>query len=61
MVASAQIREKLYTAKELAWELRRSYKFVCLMRKRGFEMPGGTATVSEAREWLRIMPSPCAR
>jgi hypothetical protein len=51
--------EKLLTVKELAFELRRSTKFVYAMRALGFEMPGGTATVTEARAWLMKNPSPC--
>lgn len=51
---------KLLCVSELAYELRRSTKFVYRMRKRGFIMPGGTATLEEARAWLARNPSPCA-
>ena len=44
--------ERLLTAKELAFALRRNpnyiYKLTCL----GFRMPGGTATLSEARAFI---------
>jgi hypothetical protein len=60
-MVAMQTTEKLYTAKELAGELGRSYRFVFWMRKRGFEMPGGTATLAEARAWLRANPQPCRR
>jgi len=53
--------EKLLTASELAYELRRSLKYVYAMRRRGFLMPGGTATVSEARAWLVRNPAPTAK
>lgn len=58
---TTQQPEKLLTAKELAAELRRGYRYVLAMRARGFQMPGGTATLSEAREWLRGTPKPCAK
>jgi len=51
---------KLLCVSELAFELRRSTKYVYAMRKRGFIMPGGTATLEEARAWLARNPSPCA-
>ncbi|MDD4348597.1 MAG: hypothetical protein PHF70_05770 [Opitutales bacterium] len=51
---------KLLCVSELAYELRRSTKFVYRMRKLGFIMPGGTATLEEARAWLARNPSPFA-
>lgn len=56
---TTKIQERLLTAKELAGELRRGYRFVMAMRARGFPMPGGTATLGEARAWLRRNPRPC--
>jgi hypothetical protein len=53
--------ERLLTTKELARELRRHPWFVYWMRRKGFKMPGGTATLSEAREWLTQNPRPCSR
>lgn len=44
---------KYLTVSELAWELNRSVWYVYAMRKDGFQMPGGTATVEEAKEWLK--------
>jgi hypothetical protein len=44
--------EPLLTSKELATALRRHVTYVYAMRLLGFEMPGGTATLSEARAWL---------
>lgn len=46
-------REKRMTAKELAYELRKSVNYVYGMRACGFSMPGGTATLSAAVEWLQ--------
>jgi len=43
---------KRLTSKELAWELRRSPAYVCLMRRAGFPMPGGMATAAAALDWL---------
>lgn len=43
----------LLTCKELATSLRHHVSYVYAMRARGFKMPGGTATLEEAREWLQ--------
>lgn len=51
----------LLTPKELAGLLRRHTSFVYAMRRAGFQMPGGTATLTEAREWLRLNPKPRAK
>jgi hypothetical protein len=51
----------LLTSKELAGLLRRHPSFVYGMRRQGFPMPGGTATLAEAREWLLRNPKPRAR
>jgi hypothetical protein len=51
----------LLRPKELAAVLRRHVKFVYAMKARGFQMPGGTATVTEARVWLVANPHPRAR
>lgn len=45
--------EERLTAKELAAALKKSLCFVYDMRTLGFEMPGRTATVTEAVEFLR--------
>lgn len=47
---------ELQTTKELAGALKRAPGFVYAMRKAGFEMPGGMATLEEARDWLRLHP-----
>lgn len=47
----------LLFADELADALRRSRCYIYAMKKSGFAMPGGTATVAEAREWLRAHPN----
>ena len=52
--------EPLFRPKELASLLRRNVSFVYKMKARGFVMPGGTATLTEAREWLRVNPQPRA-
>jgi len=48
----------LLTAKELAFELRRSVRYVREMKRRGFLMPGGRSTVSSALVWLIRNPPP---
>lgn len=53
--------ERLFGAKELADVLRRDVSYVYAMRRRGFIMPGGTATLTEAREWLVLNPHPRRR
>lgn len=52
---------KLLTAKELGFELRRNARYVYAMVRRGFPMPGGTATLDEARSWLAKNPCPRGR
>jgi hypothetical protein len=52
---------KLLTRKELADELRRSVRFIDWMKRRGFKMPGGTATLEEARVFLAENTKPCSR
>lgn len=52
---------RLLSVKELAAELRRHDSYVYKMRAQGFRMPGGTATVAEARAWLEQHPHPRAR
>ena len=49
------MNELLYP-KELAAALRRSRTYVFAMKRAGFPMPGGTATLQEARDWLRTHP-----
>lgn len=44
---------ELLFSEELADALRKSRTYVCAMKKSGFKMPGGTATIGEARAWLR--------
>ena len=48
----------LLTAKELADALRRSVKYIYAMKAQGFQMPGGLATLAEARSWLVRNPAP---
>lgn len=52
---------QLMTRKELALALRRSVRFVDYMKAKGFMMPGGMATVAEARAWLARNPAPSPR
>ena len=42
----------LLTTQELAFCLRVSDRYVYGMRAAGFQMPAGTATLSEARTWI---------
>jgi hypothetical protein len=48
----------LLRPKELAAKLRRATSYVYAMRRHGFPMPGGTATLEEARRWLARHPQP---
>lgn len=50
--------QKLLSVKELAAALGKHRNYVHAMRSRGFMMPGGTATLSEARAWQARNPSP---
>jgi hypothetical protein len=45
--------DDLLYADELAEAMRRSRCYIYAMKAAGFEMPGRTATVNEARAWLR--------
>lgn len=51
---------ELLSVCELAASLKRSESYVWAMRRRGFEMVGGRATLSEARAFLRGCPHPRA-
>jgi len=53
--------DPLLTLKELALSLRRSRGYISAMKSRGFIMPGGTATLAEARSWLARNPPPKSR
>ncbi len=52
---------QLLSIKELADALRRNRRYITAMRARGFAMPGGLATLGEARAWLARNPPPRAR
>jgi hypothetical protein len=52
---------ELLTGKQLAAALGRERTYISAMKRRGFEMPGGLATVAEAREWLARNPPPRSR
>lgn len=52
---------ELLTACELAGRLRRSVKYVYAMKRNGFIMPGGLATVDQALAFLARNPAPCSR
>lgn len=47
----------LFRADELAEELDKGRSYVYAMKAAGFVMPGGTATLEEARAWLRDNPN----
>jgi hypothetical protein len=51
----------LLDVKGLALEMKRSVSYVTNMKKRGFEMPGGRATLASAMEWIGRNPSPCSK
>lgn len=52
---------ELLATKELAAALGRSRRYVQAMKRAGFVMTGGRASVREAREWLVRHPPPCSR
>jgi hypothetical protein len=47
--------------KELAFVLKKHPSYIYAMRARGFPMPGGVATVRDARAWLAQNPAPKSR
>lgn len=49
---------QLLTMKELGAALRRPRSYIQAMKSRGFKMPGGQATLNEARAWLARNPPP---
>lgn len=48
--------EERFTVKELAPQIKRSEGYIYAMKKAGFPMPGGTATIGEALAWLTQKP-----
>lgn len=48
--------EELLNVNELAAALKRCRQYVYWMKVWNFPMPGGTATLSEARQWLLDHP-----
>ena len=61
MSASHPTADRLLSTGELAAALGRSVRYVYAMRASGFLMPGGRATLLEARAWLVRNPSPTGR
>lgn len=51
--------DKLLSMKELANLLGRDIKYVWHMKRKGFSMAGGRATLGEARTFLAKCPKPC--
>lgn len=49
---------KLLSPKELADALGRNRTYVFAMKRRGFAMPGGRATLADALAWLEANPYP---
>jgi hypothetical protein len=52
---------ELLDSKGIAQRLRRSVWYVYAMRKRGFMMVGGRATMADAIEFLRVHPAPTGK
>jgi hypothetical protein len=52
---------ELLDSKELAKQLKRHVSFVYAMRQRGFQMPGGRASIDEALRWLSNHIAPKSR
>lgn len=55
------MKSEQFTIKELAGHLKRHRNFVGAMVAQGFPMPGGRATLEEARAWLISHPKPRSR
>ncbi len=49
------------TAKELAGELGRSVGYIYAMKRDGFPMPGGLASIKDVLQWLEKHPNPRRR
>jgi hypothetical protein len=48
----------LMNVKELSAALGRHRNYVSAMRRSGFQMPRGMATLADAEDWIRCHPSP---
>ena len=48
---------RLLPAKQLAHELNRSTGYIYAMKRDGFQMPGGSATINQALQWLVENPN----
>ncbi len=59
-IHTSMMRE-LLSMKELAAALGRSYRYIVAMRKDGFTMVGGRATVIASLKHLEKHPKPCRR
>lgn len=53
--------EELLSCKDLAVLLRRSTRYVYMMKRSGFRMIAGRTTLKAALLWLTSNPSPCSR
>lgn len=50
------MKDELLTTKELAFALKRHRNYISEMKRAGFAMPGGRATLAEARAWFTANP-----
>mgnify|MGYP001255476334 CR=1 FL=1 len=57
-MTTATMTERLLRPKELCAALQRSRTYLWCMKRLGFRMPGGTATLAEARAFLSRVPFP---
>lgn len=53
-----KLDEPLLSAREIAETIRRHTNYVYAMRRQGFKMPGGRATLTSAMQWLCKHPAP---
>ncbi len=53
--------DELLSRKELGAALKRSDRYIVAMKQRGFQMPGGRATINHALRFLSRVPNPCRR
>ena len=53
-----EMHDELLSSKELASKLKRSERYVKMMRARGFRMIAGRTTLATALRWLVTCPHP---
>lgn len=54
-------QHRMLSVKQLADALGRSERYVWYMRRMGFRMPRGRASLADARDFLSTATAPCSR